>query len=145
MSMKKIILSTIFIFVLFPLFAQRNHDEAIQQGDSALEHNDYTTAIKKYLIAEKFDQSKWKIVQGKLDAVYVIIDKKQEELKDIVLELDRVIAEKEKLDHKLSSAKEDVEQVKQEFEHFESQIQNALKTMNIQIGKLENRLNINNN
>jgi len=149
--MKKIIVSIIFSFVLFSLFAQSNYNEAIQQGDKALKVEDYTTAIKKYLIAETFDQSQWEIVQDKLDAVYAIINNKQKELKETISELKIITEHKEELEHKLFLAKEDVEQLKQKLENLESQVRNVLKTMDtiiFQTTELENRLlqtkNINN-
>jgi len=74
MNMKKIGFFLILALVSLSLFAQSNYNEAIQQGDSVFEHAEYSTAIKKYLIAEKFDPSQWKIVQEKLDAVYHAID-----------------------------------------------------------------------
>ena len=148
--MKKVILSFIFIFVLFSLFAQSNYNEAIQQGDSAFKRDEYTSAIKKYLIAETFDQSKWKIVQERLDAVYAIIDKKQKELKETIAKLNYTIeernvvtAEKEKLENKVSSAQKDVYQIKQKLESLETQMRNVLETMDtviLQTNKLENNL-----
>ena len=143
MSMKKIMLSTISIFVWFSLFAQSNYNEAIQQGDNALKRAEYTTAIKKYLIAETFDKSKWEMVKEKLDKVYKAIDDKQKELKQTIAELNAVTAQKEELEHKLSSAKEDVEQMKQKLENLGLQVRNILKTMDsitTQTNELENRL-----
>ena len=151
MIMKKIIVSIIFSFVLFSLFAQSNYNEAIQQGDNALKLEDYTTAIKKYLIAETFDQSQWKIVEDKLDAVYSIINNKQKELQETISELKIITEHKEELEHKLSSAKEEVEQIKHKLENLESQVRNVLQAMDtimFQTSELKNRLlqtkNINN-
>jgi len=148
--MKKITLSLLFVFVLFSLFAQSNYDEAIQQGDNALKRDEYTTAIKKYLIAETFDQTKWKIVQDKLDAVYSIINEKQKELKQTLTELkvtveklNIVTAQKEESDNKLSSTKTEIEQIKQKMDNLGIQMQNVLKTVDsiiVQTNELENRL-----
>jgi len=80
MNINKIILSFVFVFVFLSLSAQSNYNEAIQQGDAAFYRSEYTTAIKKYLLAETFDQSKWKIVQEKLDKVYAVINTKIETL-----------------------------------------------------------------
>lgn len=143
MCMKKIILSNIFCFTLSLLFAQSNYIEAIQQGDNAFIRDEYATAIKKYLIAETFDQSKWKIVQEKLDTVYSIIEKKQKELEKTIEELKLITAQKEELEHKLLSVKEDVEQMKQKLVNLVIQVQDALKTMDsiiLQTDELKNRL-----
>jgi len=141
--MKKLILSTVFIFALFSLYAQSSFNEAIQQGNDALKRENYTAAIKKYLIAETFDQDKWKIVQEKLDSVYSIVDNKQEELKRITAELKMVTVQKEELEHVLLFVKEDVTQMKQRFEDVRLQVQALLKAMNsiiIQTDGLENKL-----
>jgi len=148
--MKKIVLSIFFTFILFSLFAQSNYDEAIQQGDNALKRDEYTTAIKKYLIAETFDQTKWKIIQEKLDVVYAVINEKQKELKKTVTELNETIkqlnfvtAEKKELDNKLSSTKTEIEQIKQKMDNLGTLMQNVLKTMDsiiIQTNELENKL-----
>lgn len=149
--MKKVILSTIFIFALFSLSAQSNYNEAMQQGDDAFIRAEYITAIKKYLVAETFDQSKWKIVQEKLDVVYAIITEKQTELTNTISKLNLITAQKEELNQKLTSAKEEVEQMKQQLENLKSQVLNVLKTVDsviIQTDELGNRLlqtkNINN-
>ena len=74
MNLRKVSFSLIFGFVSLSLFAQTNYDEAILLGDKAFERAEYTTAIKKYLIAEAFDRNQWKTVQEKLDKVYKVID-----------------------------------------------------------------------
>ena len=75
MSIKKIIFSLIFIFTSLLLVAQTNtkpsnYNEAIQQGDNAFKRAEYTTAIEKYRIAETFDNTKWEVVQEKIEKVY---------------------------------------------------------------------------
>ena len=83
MNTKKISFSVVFTFASLSLFAQSNYAEAIQEGDNALQRSQYTIAIKKYLIAETFDQSKWKTIQAKLDNVYKAIDSVQNRLKEL--------------------------------------------------------------
>jgi len=131
--MKKIILSAILVFILFPIFAQSSYDEAIQQGDDALQRTEYITSIKKYLIAEKFDQSKWKDVQEKLDKVYAIIGNKHKELESTILnlksDLKLITAQKEKLEGTLASTKEEIGQIERKLEDLESQVSNILETI----------------
>ena len=94
MNIEKTSFFLIFAFVSLSLFAQKNYDEAIQQGDDAFQRAEYTTAITKYLIAEKFDQSKWKTVQEKLDKVYKAIDAALAANTSIRIELDQLKSQK---------------------------------------------------
>jgi len=72
--MKRLTLTLIFTTVSLLMFSQSNYYEAIKQGDDAAKSGNYTTAIRKYLVARAFDESKRAEVQVKLDAVYKKID-----------------------------------------------------------------------
>ena len=62
------------------LCAQSNYDEAMQQANEAFLKENFTTAIKKYLIARAFDAGKREEVQKQLDRVYLEIEKQQQQL-----------------------------------------------------------------
>jgi len=72
--MKRFKLIFFFALLSLSLFAQNNYNEAIQQGDAAFKNADYTTAIKKYLMARAFNSNMRETVQERLDAVYKAID-----------------------------------------------------------------------
>jgi len=78
--MKTFILTFAITFISLSLFAQRNYNEAMQQGNAALQRGDYTTAIQKYLIARNKPDGDSNEVQAKLNKVYAAIDAKQKEL-----------------------------------------------------------------
>lgn len=110
--MKKVLLSLIIISFSSLLFAQSNYNEAIQQGDDAVERTEYTKAIRSYLIAREFAETRelQKTAQDKLNALYSAIDsafadKKITEgvLKELKRELEQTEQELEKLKRKQSS------------------------------------------
>ena len=73
-NMKNIILLASLLFISLTPFAQSSYNEALKQGDEDLKRNDYSTALKKYLIAGYFDQSKKEVVYKKVNEVFTKID-----------------------------------------------------------------------
>jgi len=96
--MKKKILTLILLTVSLVMFSQSNYNEAIQQGDDAVSKGKYTTAIRKYLVARAFDESKRADVQVKLETVYSIIDDALIELEETKKELNEKKTALEKKD-----------------------------------------------
>jgi hypothetical protein len=85
--MKKVNYSIIFIFIALSLFAQSNYNEAIQDGEVAFKRGDYTTAIRKYIVARNMPNSNTQTVQNKLEIVYTAIDAQKNELSRIQTKL----------------------------------------------------------
>ena len=85
--MKKTVLTFIVALVSMSLFAQANYNDAIKQGDAALQQADYTTAIRKYIVAMNMPNSNIQAVREKLDKVYVKINETKTKLSQTEIDL----------------------------------------------------------
>ena len=68
--MKVVILFIIFFAGSLAACAQSNYDQAMKQGDSAFNKQQYKIAINKYFAAEAFDPSKKDLVKEKVNRAF---------------------------------------------------------------------------
>lgn len=99
--MKITLLFFSFIFLSLLSFAQRNYNEAIQQGDEAQIQGNYTVALEKYYAAEAFEPQNSVVVRQKIKEVFDRIDAlraKAEEERDVA-EIKAEIAQSERYNY----------------------------------------------
>ncbi|MEO5683302.1 MAG: hypothetical protein ABIQ88_11715 [Chitinophagaceae bacterium] len=68
--MKKLLVFFCVAAIYFPVTAQKNFAEAMQQGDTAFSNGQFKTAINKYFAAEAFDPSKKGLVKERVNRVF---------------------------------------------------------------------------
>ena len=137
--MKRITLISLFASISLSLFAQSNYNEAIQQGDNAFSSADYTTAIKKYLIARTFDPSQIEVIRVKLDKVYDEIDAKLRELRQTKRELSDKQAELSEIKRQYATFDTQNRQLEQERSVIESKLeatQNQVTVLEATVNRL---------
>jgi len=124
----KTYLPLLFIFLTTQCaWAQKNFQEAIQQGDDAFELGEYQMAMRKYWAAEAFEPSRKQEIQKKIEAVFNRIEALRNEAETAQKKIQKALTEVNRAQQKTDSALQQANKLIGAFYFYEGRFALASK------------------